>query len=129
MKKTLLLVDDSSFDVELVLHVAERVGISDRTVVARDGLQALDYLVARRGRPALILLDLHMPGADGFDVLKVIRTTPSLSDIPVVVMSSSLMESDQQRASLMGVDEYIVKSHDLNRLAERLTRLRDSYLS
>jgi CheY-like chemotaxis protein len=126
----MLLVEDSALDVELVLHAAERCGIADRIVVRRDGQQALDYLAAPgEALPAVVLLDLHMPGRDGFDVLKTLRATPSLSDLAVVMMSSSQLESDRRRAALLGVRDYIVKDHDMGALVGHLQRLSDEYLS
>lgn len=132
MNKSLLLVEDSAFDVELVLHAAERCGIAGRIVVRRDGQEALDYLMApavRRDPPALVLLDLNMPGRDGFDVLKTLRAAPALSDIAVVMMSSSLLEADRRRAALLGVRDYIVKTGDMDVLTGHLRRLSDEYLS
>lgn len=124
-------MEDSAFDVELVLHAAERCGLASRIVARRDGQEALDYLMAcaADGLPALVLLDLHMPGRDGFDVLKTLRATPALSDIAVVMMSSSMMEADRRRAALLGVREYFVKTGDLDVLAGFLRRLSREYLS
>ena len=132
MNKFLLLVEDSTFDVELVLHAAERCGMHERIVVRRDGQEALDYLMACAadgGLPALVLLDLHMPGRDGFEVLKTLRATPALSDIAVVMMSSSMMEADRRRAALLGVREYFVKTGDMDVLTGFLRRLSREYLS
>lgn len=130
LRNAILLVEDSALDVELLMHAAERCGIAERIVVRRDGQEALDYL-ATPGVPvpALVLLDLHMPGRDGFDVLKAVRATPSLSDLAVVMMSSSQLEADLRRAALLGVRDYIVKTADMQELAEHLQRLSDEYLS
>lgn len=136
MNKPILLVEDSSLDVELVLHAARHCGVADRFVVLRDGREALDYLTGSgdyRQRPptdpALVLLDLNMPRCDGFEVLKTLRAIPALSDIAVVMMTSSESESDQRRAALLGVKDYIVKTHDIHALVRHVQRLSDEYLA
>jgi CheY-like chemotaxis protein len=130
LDKAMLLVEDSALDVELVLHAAERCGIAGRIVVRRDGQEALDYLAAPgRALPALVLLDLHMPGRDGFDVLKTLRATPALSDMAVVIMSTSNLDADLRRAALLGVRDYIVKTADMGALVGHLQRLSDEYLT
>lgn len=129
MQKTILLVEDSALDVDLVLYAAERCGIAERVVVRRDGQEALDYLAAPACTlPGVILLDLHMPGRDGFDVLKALRATPALSDLPVIMMSSSSDAADLRRAALLGVRDYIVKTEELQELVGHLQRLHDEYL-
>lgn len=129
MQKTILLVEDSALDVDLLLYAAARCGIAERIVVRRDGQEALDYLAAPAcALPGLILLDLHMPGRDGFDVLKTLRATPALSDLPVIMMSSCTDAADLRRAALLGVRDYIVKSDDLQELVGHLHRLNIEYL-
>lgn len=126
----MLLVEDSALDVELLLHAAERCGLRERIVVRRSGREALDYLAAPgQAAPALVLLDLHMPEIDGFDVLKTMRMTPSLSDMAVVMMSTSQLEADLRRAALLGVRDYIVKTDDMQALVGHLQRLSLEYLS
>lgn len=130
MNKAILLVEDSALDVELLLHAAARCGIAERIVVRRDGQEALDFLTAPEpALPALVLLDLHMPGRDGFDVLKTLRATPSLSDLAVVMMSTSQQDGDMRRAELLGARDYIVKTGDMQALSGHLLRLSDEYLS
>ncbi|MFP5391386.1 MAG: response regulator [Gammaproteobacteria bacterium] len=133
--KTILLVEDSPLDVELMLHAASYCNIAERIAVARDGVEALDYLLARgahagrtEGHPKLVLLDLHMPRLDGFEVLKTIRTHPLLSDIPVVVMTSAAEDADLRRASMLGIDELITKTLDFTVLVRTMARLRLQYL-
>lgn len=136
MNKAILLVEDSALDVELVLHAARECGVAERFIVLRDGRQALDYLTGTgeyrdppASVPALVLLDLHMPCCDGFEVLKTLRATPALSDIAVVMMTSSDSESDQRRAALLGVKDYIVKTHDIHALVRQVQRLSEEYLA
>lgn len=133
MNKSILLVEDSALDVELVLHAARHCGVAEHMKVVRDGREALDYLlgvgqVRAPDAPALVLLDLNMPRCDGFEVLKTLRATPALSEIAVVMMTSSDSEADQRRAALLGVKDYIVKTHDINALVGHVQRLSTEYL-
>ena len=85
----------------------------------RDGAQALDYLYRRnayadrpRSHPALLLLDLKMPKIDGTEVLRQVKTDPTLRMIPVVVLTSSREEQDLVRSYDLGVNAYVVKPVD-----------------
>ena len=68
----------------------------------------------------LVLLDLKMPKKDGFEVLKEIRFTPSLSDIPVIILSGSDLEVDRTRAQVLGAIEYVHKTTDYNEFKQNL---------
>ncbi len=99
--KNILLVDDSSYDVELTLRALKHYQIINKIDVVRDGDEALDYLYCRglfanrdQCNPILTLLDLKMPKVDGIEVLRQIRADPVLGHIPVVVFTSSREEQD-----------------------------------
>jgi CheY-like chemotaxis protein len=93
----ILLVDDSPLEVELTLRPLSEMDPGNRTEVARDGEEALDFLLARgafRHRlaaplPHLVLLDLQLPRLDGFDVLRGVRGNARTCTVPVVVLTSS----------------------------------------
>lgn len=114
--KRILLVDDSSRDLELALDALQQYRLTNEVVCLRDGAEALDYLY-RRGEfaarndhdPALILLDLKMPKVDGLDVLRAIKSDPKLKVIPIVVMTSSREEQDLVQSYSLGVNAYVVK--------------------
>ena len=85
-----LLVEDNELDVEMTQRVLSRLATSVRLVVARDGREALDVLLAppvADELPRLVLLDLRLPGVDGRDVLRRIKNDPQLCIIPVVVLT------------------------------------------
>ena len=114
-----LLVEDDPHDVVLILTAFEEVGLADQIVVVNDGVQALDYLQARKafryrspGYPAVVLLDVKLPLVDGFEVLQQIRTDPATRLLPVVVLTSSNQERDRQRAYELGANGYVVKTID-----------------
>lgn len=113
---TILLVEDNPDDAELTKLALARHGLEGRVVHVSDGMQALDYLyrrdgfVDRRGgNPILVLLDLKMPLLDGIGVLREIKGSDQLCNIPVVVLTSSTEPSDLQRAYDAGTNAYIAK--------------------
>ncbi|GAB7129571.1 response regulator [Silvimonas sp. JCM 19000] len=116
MLKPILLVEDNPKDLELTLVALERSQLANDVVVVRDGAEALDYLFRRNehsdrteGNPAVILLDLKLPRVDGLEVLKIVRETPDLRSVPVVMLTSSREEPDLARAYELGVNAYVVK--------------------
>jgi CheY-like chemotaxis protein len=111
-----LFVDDSPRDTELALEAFEDGHLCNEVIVARDGVEALDYLYRRgafatRGDdlPTLVLLDLKMPRMSGIEVLTQIKADPLLKTIPVVVMTSSREEQDLTACYQLGVNAYVVK--------------------
>lgn len=112
----ILLVEDDPKDIELTLGALEEYNLTNEVAVARDGEEALDYLYRRgkyanrpEGNPIVILLDLKMPKIDGFQVLQEIKTNPDLKTIPVVILTSSSLESDLIESYRLGVNAYVVK--------------------
>ena len=114
--KSLLLVEDNSRDVELTLAAFEESHLANIVDVARDGVEALDYLY-RWGRfadrpagdPAVVLLDIKMPRLNGLEVLRRIKSDPQFKELPVVIFTSSREESDMDECHVMGVNSYVVK--------------------
>src|SRR5882724_40303 len=100
--KTILLVEDNPDDVALTLRAFKRNNMLNPTVVARDGVEALDFLFARGAHaeragkplPTLILLDLKLPKVDGLGVLKAVRGNERTRFIPVVILTSSKEQED-----------------------------------
>ncbi len=116
MLKPILLVEDDVRDLELTLVALERGELANDVVVVRDGAQALDYLrregeYASRlaGNPAVVMLDLKLPKVDGLEVLKIVRETPELRSLPVVMLTSSHEEGDVVKSYALGVNAYVVK--------------------
>lgn len=115
--QSILLVDDNPEDAELTKLALARHGLDGRVTHVGDGVQALDYLYRRDGfanrsdgNPALVLLDLNMPLLDGIGVLKEIKGSDALRNIPVVVLTCSTEPRDLQRAYDAGTNAYVAKS-------------------
>jgi CheY-like chemotaxis protein len=113
-ERTLLLVEDSDPDAEALLRLARKLPLSVSVARVRDGESALDYLY-RRGayadapRPVLVLLDLHLPGIGGQEVLAQLKADPELRSLPVVIFSSSERSQDVDDAYAGGANSYLFK--------------------
>jgi CheY-like chemotaxis protein len=115
----ILLAEDNETDVLLVRRALQGAGIQNRMEVVADGEEAIAYLrgenrYADRQRypmPTLLLLDIKMPGKNGLEVLEWLRTSEQagLNRLPVIIMSSSNLQADIDRAYDLGVNAYLIK--------------------
>lgn len=121
MVKKALIVDDFPFDVELTRRVLQSCTVDHEVVVVADGEEALRELHKAQDFD-IVLLDLKLPKVDGFEVLKEISSKPFLSDIPVIVLSSSRDEADRVRTRVLGAGEFVEKAIDYSVFKENLTR-------
>jgi CheY-like chemotaxis protein len=131
-QQLLLYVEDNQDHAEIVLESFSRYEGSTRVVHVEDGEAALAYLrrsgSAEDPRPRLILLDLRLPKIDGFEVLRTVRSTPGLSDIPVVVLTTSASDADVARAYEHHVNSYLVKPDDYPKLDRLIKELGNYWL-
>lgn len=116
--RPILLVEDNARDLELTIAALARCQLANEIVVARDGVEALDYLYARgahagrpAGDPAVVLLDLKLPRVNGLEVLDVMKKG-ELRHIPIVMLTSSRQESDVIKSYALGVNAFVVKPVD-----------------
>jgi CheY-like chemotaxis protein len=114
--RRILLVEDDPQDIELTLNALAEYNLANEIVVARDGVEAMDYLYRRNafanrpeGNPAVILLDLKMPRLDGIEVIRKLKSDTTLSAVPIVVLTSSRETRDLEEAYRLGVNAYVVK--------------------
>lgn len=129
--KTILLVEDNPDDVVLTLRALKKNHILNKVVVAKDGVEALDYLFGTgmyagrhlRKMPVVVLLDLKLPRVDGLEVLKCIRQDVRTELIPVVILTSSREEKDLIKGYKLGANSYIRKPVDFNRFNDAVQHL------
>ena len=121
----ILLVEDNANDVAITLHTFKSANLANRVQVARDGVEALEFLFGdgSDGQPALpmprlILLDLNMPRLDGHNLLKRIKGDSRTCNIPVVVLTSSSEEEDVMRTYETGAHSYIIKPVDIKQFTD-----------
>jgi CheY-like chemotaxis protein len=134
---TVLHIDDDPNDSELFQAAARRASVEFLVQHVTDGEQAMAYLTGRgiyanRRRfpsPALVLLDLKMPRATGFDVLRWIRNHPEVGHVPVVVFSGSELQDDIRQAYAGGADSYLVKPIAFGALVELVKTINNSWFS
>ncbi len=114
--RTILLAEDDEFDAEFTIEALTAAGILNPVVRVEQGAEALDYLYRRgahearpAGDPALVILDIKMPGTDGHEVLSCMRKDPAFKHVPVVMLTSSRLDSDVARSWDAGVNAYVVK--------------------
>jgi two-component system response regulator len=125
--KTILLVEDNPDDELLTLRALRANNLGNHVEVARDGAQALDYLLgeghAARPLPELCLLDLKLPKIDGLEVLQRLRANPRTRGLPVVVLTSSREEQDIITSYELGANSYVRKPVDFEQFLEAVRQL------
>ena len=136
-ERPILLVEDNPDDEALTLRAFAKNGIPNPVVVARDGVEALDYLFGtgpHEGRakallPAVVLLDLKLPRIDGLEVLRRIRAHERTALLPVVVLTTSKEQQDILEAYRLGANSYIRKPVDFERFIQAVGQLGVYWLS
>lgn len=128
-RKTIFLVEDNRGDIRLIQEALKSTGVDCDVVVARDGVEAMEYLQQDQViHPDLILLDLNLPKKDGREVLAEIKANPSLRHIPVVVLTTSRNEEDITKSYDLHVNCYIAKSRNLNQLFKIIRGIEEFWL-
>ena len=135
-RRTILLVEDDPSDVLLLQMMFKRAALRPPHVVST-GEAAISYLEGKgefndrklHPIPALVLLDLKLPHIPGLDVLKWIREQPNLRRIIVVVLTSSHLNVDIERAYSLGANSYLVKPPNLELLSELVKQVKDYWLT
>ncbi|WP_309736775.1 response regulator [Chamaesiphon sp. OTE_75_metabat_556] len=129
--KVILLVEDNPDDEALALRALKRHHIGNEIVIARDGVEALDYLFGTgkyldrdiNNKPSVILLDLKLPRVDGLEVLRRLREDPRTRFLPVVVLTTSSEEGDVLDSYSLGCNSYIRKPVDFVQFSEAIRQL------
>lgn len=133
-RSTILLVEDNRDDEELALRAFRKNNICNDIVVARDGAEALEFLLGTvvpgephkaRGKvhPIFVLLDLKLPKIDGLEVLRRIRSNKETALMPVVVLTTSSEEKDILQSYRLGTNSYVRKPLDFTEFVETMRQL------
>ena len=130
--KVILLVEDNPDDELLTLRALRKNGVTGEVVVARDGVEALDYLFgtgAHAGRdtsvmPQLILLDLKLPKIDGLEVLRRLRADERSRLLPVVILTSSREQQDMLEGYGLGANSYVRKPVNFEQFVRAVEQLK-----
>ena len=133
---TILLAEDDENDVFLFRVALKRAGAPNLVAHVPDGKHAIDYLQGagiysdriRYPLPSLLITDLKMPNRTGFDLLAWIKTQEQFSQLPTIVLTSSAVESDKQRALELGASSYLVKPSHLEDLVVLARGLQENFL-
>ncbi|MDI1238433.1 MAG: response regulator [Polaromonas sp.] len=130
---TMLVVEDNPDHLELTLTILEQNGVPHQIVVARDGLEALDYLFCQGlysdrnpdEQPELVMLDLGLPKMNGLQVLQRMRDDPRTFFVPVIMLTSASEQSDAILALKGGLNSYVSKPLDIRDFEARLEEIRE----
>lgn len=129
--KIILLVEDNSDDEALTLRALKKNNITNEVVVARDGVEALDYLFGTgqyasrdlNAMPQVVLLDLKLPKVDGFEVLRQLRANERTKLLPVVILTTSNEESDRINGYGLGANSFVRKPVEFDRFIDAVRQL------
>jgi two-component system response regulator len=126
----LLLVEDNPDDVALTMRAFRLAGLTHPVVVAHDGVEALDYLLGcgEQALPKLVVLDLKLPRLDGMGVLKAIRADPRTRLVPVLILTSSILDDDLTACYTLGANSYLVKPIDFSQFVAMVTLMTNYWL-
>ena len=135
-QKTILVVEDNPDHLELTLLTLQENGIRNEIVVARDGVEALNYLFGEgphsgrdtRHQPELVLLDLKLPKLNGREVLQRMRADPCTATVPVVVLTSSSEEEDILACYRGGANSFVRKPVDFSEFTQKLRQVQVYWL-
>lgn len=136
-ENTILLVEDNADDEALTLRALKKNNISNEVAVARDGVEALDYLFGRGGyagrdvtdMPSLVLLDLKLPKLGGLEVLRQLRADERTTRLTVVALTSSNEENDLLSSYESHVNSYVRKPVDFVQFLEAVRQLGTYWLT
>jgi CheY-like chemotaxis protein len=134
--RPILVADDEETDRFILKLAFDTAQLPHPIAMVRDGKEVMDYLTGHppftdreiHPLPALLLLDLKMPGIDGFEVLAWLATRPGFKDLPVVVLSSSSDGADIRKVRELGARDYFVKPHALSDFVKILQGLHSRFL-
>jgi DNA-binding response OmpR family regulator len=117
--QSILVAEDEQSIAESLAFLMEKAGLEVR--IAYDGTTALQMVAD--SQPDLVLLDLMLPGQDGFEVLKAVRADPRWRDVRVLILTAKGREIDRRKAMELGVDDYVTKPFSTREVVDRVKAL------
>jgi CheY-like chemotaxis protein len=130
--QAVLLIEDNPMDVDLTRRVFARRRLPNPLTVARDGAEALGFISAWRPGdelPAIVLLDLKLPKVDGLEVLRALKTHPTLRSAPVIILTTSAEDRDVHTAYSLGANSYLIKPVDFEQFVEVAAQIETYWLN
>jgi len=132
-ERVLLSVEDTDADFYVIQMALKQANVAIQVCRVHDGQEAVEFLersgrFAGAPRPHMILLNLHMPRKDGFEVLEYLRRHESFRSIPAVMFTTQSDPKDRAHALSLGAKDFLVKHHDLNTLLDELALVCSDYL-
>lgn len=130
VKSQILIADDNLYDIELTMAALQEHKITQSIDIVRDGEEAIEYLL-KKGRyqdrtsphPALVLLDIKMIKVDGIEVLKVVKQEETLASMPIVILTSSNLDTDMEASYRFGVNAYLIKPSHFGDFVDMMKKL------
>jgi CheY-like chemotaxis protein len=127
----IVIVEDNPNDAELVNRVFRKHGLAEKSILLKDGVEALEFLFAQgrfagrsgHGVPKVVLLDLKLPKVDGIEVLRRLKADERTRTIPVVALTSSTEQRDLKAAYELGVNSYVTKPIEFSKFSEIVAEL------
>ena len=119
MPRRVLVVDDEPNMLLALQLMMRKAGYDVR--LARDGEEALEAMVTHR--PHIVILDIMLPGRDGFEICEVIRANPDWADVKIIMLTARAREVDRQKGLAVGADDYITKPFSTREVLQRVTDL------
>jgi two-component system cell cycle response regulator DivK len=116
MTKRILVVEDHEDNRQILRDLLGSAGFE--MIEAHDGLSA--YPTAAAEKPDLILMDIQLPGLDGYEATRRIKADPALAEIPVIVITSYALSGDEEKARLAGCDDYVAKPYSPRELLAKI---------
>lgn len=127
MNCAILLIEDNEDDIQLTRYAIKKHNITNELIIKRDGAEALKYLFEETSTPedlpCIIILDLHLPKVSGLEVLEKIRANDLTRSIPVVILSTSDLNTDIEKSYQLGGNSYICKPNDIDQFSDAIKRL------
>lgn len=125
---SILLIEDDFDHAELTKRILSTLNKNIKLIHVKSGEKALDYLVVKCSsqnniQPDLVLLDIRLPGLDGIEILKRIKATPKVCEVPVVILSTSGFNPDRELSKKYKADYYLVKPLEISVFSNILKEL------